>query len=214
MENKSLKIKICGMRDAENIKAVDALHPDYLGFIFYSISPRYIAPGSCLPDTKAQKVGVFVNASMEEIIKTTREHGIATIQLHGNENTWFCCDLTDLGYKVIKAFRIDENVDIEYISEYQGCCEFFLYDTKAKAVGGTGKKFDWNILTELDPLGPFFLSGGIGPDDVATIKSLNLKNLIGLDLNSRFELEPALKDVDKLYGFMQNFTSNTIQFNI
>jgi len=122
--------------------------------------------------------------------------------------------LTDLGYEVIKAFQIDENTNINNIEEYKGCCAYFLYDTKAKTVGGTGQKFDWNILSKLDSFGPFFLSGGIGPDDIETIKKLNLKNMVGLDLNSKFETEPALKNVDLLYDFMQKFNQTNIQFSI
>jgi phosphoribosylanthranilate isomerase len=214
MECTDLKIKVCGMRDPENIKAVDALHPDYMGFIFYPPSPRYIAPGTLLPDTKAHRVGVFVNASMEEIIKTTREHGIPTVQLHGNESPDFCQELTNMGYEVFKAFRVDENTQTIEIEPYALACAYLLYDTKAQAAGGTGQKFDWSVLNHLDPLGPFILSGGIGPDDAEIIHNLNLKNIKGIDLNSRFELEPALKNVDLLFNFIQKFKKQNLQFNI
>ena len=214
MDTTKLKIKVCGMRDAENIKAVDELHPDFMGFIFYPASSRFIAPGTVLPDTKARRVAVFVNASMDEIIKTTREHGIPAVQLHGNETPLFCAELTDLGYQVIKAFRIDESTDVNEIEPYKGLCAYLLYDTKAKAIGGTGMKFDWGILSKLDDFGPFLLSGGIGPDDFDTIKQLNLTNMVGIDLNSKFETGPALKNVDLLFNFIQKFKQTNLLFSI
>lgn len=201
---KRLKIKICGMRNAENITAIDALNPDYLGFIFYPESPRNITNDIILPKTHAQKVGVFVNEMVSNIIAKTTKFNIKTIQLHGNESPQTCQFLSNLGYDVIKAFRIDHKTKQDIFDAYKGKCKLFLLDTKAKIPGGTGQKFDWQILNKLDIPGSFLLSGGITPNDAATIKNLKLKNLIGIDINSKFEIQPGLKNIDLVNSFITN----------
>lgn len=190
------------MRNTENINSVDALNPDYLGFIFYPKSPRFITEDIELPDTKAKKVGVFVDEIISNILSLGVKYGLQTIQLHGNESVQTCHLLSNLGYEVIKAFRIDQNTSAEEILEYKGSCKYFLFDTKAEKPGGTGEKFNWQKLNEIDGIGSYFLSGGIGQNDVETIKKLNLKNLVGIDINSRFEIEPALKDEALIRKFL------------
>lgn len=202
--NTNLKIKVCGMRDPQNIKAIDNLNPEYLGFIFYPPSPRNMDKSfGAIPDTQAKRVGVFVNECIETMIKRARNFRLTTLQLHGNESPEVCAELVSLGYEVIKSFKVDDSFNADHIENYIGVCTYFLYDTKGKRVGGTGKKFNWDKLKELAPLGKFFLSGGIGPEDAEKIMSLNLPNLVGIDINSRFEIEPGLKDEEKLKDFFK-----------
>jgi len=188
-----------------NIKEVDTLDPDYLGIIFYKESPRCMDKNpDAIPETKATKVGVFVNADIESIIKKAREFKLKTIQLHGNESPETCEDLMELGYEVFKAFKINDDTKLSEIEPYKGKCTAFLFDTKTDKPGGSGKKFNWNKLDEIADLFPFFLSGGIGIEDSESIKNLKYENLIGVDLNSRFEIEPGMKDAELLKSFISN----------
>lgn len=190
------------MRDPQNIKDANSLNPDYLGFIFYPESPRNMDKNpDAIPETKAKRVGVFVNSDVETIIKKSREFKLNTIQLHGEESPYVCSAIQELGYEVIKAFKIDDNTNIRDIEPYKNSCSAFLFDTKTPQHGGSGKKFNWKKLDELAGIGDFFLSGGIGIDDVESIKSLNYNNLIGLDLNSKFEIKPGLKNINLLKEF-------------
>lgn len=199
-----MKIKICGMRDTDNIKAIDALYPDYLGFIFYEKSPRFVSEEIELPETKAEKVGVFVNQPVSFIIHIVQKYNLLNIQLHGEESVQTCNLLSDLGYDVIKAFQIDDDTKADEIMAYKGSCKYFLFDTKTKNYGGSGKKFNWNKLNELDFMGEYFLSGGIGSHDSSEIRNLNLKNLVGIDLNSKFEIKAGLKNEPLLRDFLVN----------
>lgn len=199
----NFKIKVCGMRDPHNIKSVDELNTDYVGFIFYQASPRNMDKNfGAIPETNAKRVGVFVNESIETIIKRARNFRLNTIQLHGEESPEVCAELTELGYEVIKAFRIDDEFNSNSLESYANVCSYFLFDTKGETQGGTGRKFDWNKLKELSPYAEFFLSGGIGPEDAKEIAQMNVHNLVGIDLNSRFEIEPGLKDEQKLKEFI------------
>ena len=200
---KRLQIKICGMCNPLNIKEVDALRPDYLGIIFYKESPRCMDKNpDAIPETNATKVGVFVDKDIEYIIKKAREFKLKVIQLHGNETPETCDDLMELGYDVFKAFKISDETKVTEIYPFVGKCTAFLFDTKSDKPGGSGKKFNWEKLDEMAELFPFFLSGGIGIDDIESIKKLNYENLIGLDLNSRFESEPGMKDTELLQAFI------------
>ncbi len=196
-----LKIKICGLRDKENILKIDALSPDYLGFIFHPSSPRYIGRVS-LPDVNARKTGVFVNEPLKSMLQKAARYDLDVIQLHVEESPETCRILRDFNYKVWKVFEINGEINPEKIIPYQGLCDYFLYDTKTLGHGGSGKKFDWSVLDELSSLGPFILSGGIGPEDAERIKNLNIENLVGVDINSRFETAPAMKDIDMLDVFI------------
>ncbi len=204
----SLSIKICGMRKQQNIADVVTLQPDYLGFIFFPKSSRYVGEDwnteiiNQVPES-IKRVGVFVNENIGYILSTANKYGIKTIQLHGNETPNFCSRLQRKGYTVLKAFQVDEASTIDDILPYQGKCDFFLYDTKSKGLGGSGQKFDWKKLNELNDAGAFLLSGGITADDADEIKSLQLSNLKGVDINSKFEIEPALKDIKLLTKFIK-----------
>lgn len=191
------------MRDPHNIKAIDGFDIDYIGFIFHDKSPRNMDKNfGAIPETNAKRVGVFVDQSIEFMIKKTRNFRLSTIQLHGTESPDVCKELTNLGYEVIKAFKIDDDFNASSLEKYAGVCSYFLFDTKDETAGGTGRKFDWNKLKELAPFAEFFLSGGIGSEDANKVKELNIPNLIGIDINSRFEIEPGLKDEKKIKEFI------------
>lgn len=197
------------MQDANNIKALDALNIDYIGLIFYPPSPRNVTEENNIPETKAQKVGVFVNHPVADIVAKAEHFGFKAIQLHGNESPDTCKLLMQMGFTVLKAFRVNEQTQADEITPYQNTCTYFLYDTKSEKLGGTGQKFDWKKLNELNDLGPFIMSGGIDANDAKTINNLTLSNLKGLDLNSKFEIKPALKDIALLSGFIHNINSKT-----
>lgn len=200
-----MKIKICGMRDSQNIEQVAALQPDYLGFIFYPKSPRYAASVDktvlAALSSSIKKVGVFVNESVEQMRQTALEYGLDVLQLHGGETPLQCLQLREEGFIIFKAFSIAEESDFQILEDYDGCCDYFLFDTKTPQHGGSGQKFDWNLLDRYQGSTPFFLSGGIDLDDVEAIKNIKHPKFVALDINSRFELEPALKDVSKLEQF-------------
>ncbi|WP_036600868.1 phosphoribosylanthranilate isomerase [Olivibacter sitiensis] len=198
----TLKWKICGLKDAENIGHVLGLRPDYIGFIFYGRSPRYV--GDLSADfassiTTANKVGVFVNAEEEIIYQAIENYGLNVVQLHGNERPDLCKALRQHGVKVIKAFGISEGFDWSILEQYIGDVDYFLFDTKHIAYGGSGQVFDWSLLKEY-PFGiPYFLSGGIALDNLKDLLSkVNDKRLYAIDVNSRFEIRPGLKDVELL----------------
>lgn len=210
-----MKIKVCGMRDAENIQAVAALPIDYIGFIFYEKSPRYaVATGfNPLSDKNSMNfnglkpvatVGVFVNEKIKIILSKVIDYQLDAVQLHGNETNDFIKNLRSFLPKVLifKAIPIAEVADFEKINDYPEA-DFLLLDTKTPQHGGSGQKFDWSLLENIEFPKPFFLSGGISESDVESIKQLKINNLYGIDLNSKFEIEPALKDVEKLERFIK-----------
>lgn len=196
-----IKIKVCGMRDVNNIMQVTALEPEYMGFIFYAPSPRYVGSEfkliKKLPDcTKA--VGVFVNAGNAEILRQSGVVGFDHVQLHGNEGVDQAAELKDAGLKVIKVFSVDDAFDFNLTKPYVPVVDYFLFDTKGKLYGGNAKTFDWKVLQRYDQHVPFFLSGGISPDNVNEIIALDGMNLYSLDINSGAEESPGLKDLKKL----------------
>jgi len=197
------------MRQAQNIAALSRLKPDYMGFIFYPQSPRYVGDNwpveniRQLPDT-VEAVGVFVNENIGHIMSLCNRYGIKTVQLHGKETPRLCSQLQRKGYTVFKAFQIDEETTAEELMPYQGKCDLFLYDTKSKGLGGSGQKFNWGKLEEFNDLGPFLLSGGISIEDAEAIKELKFSMLKGVDVNSRFEVEPAIKNITLLQSFMES----------
>lgn len=189
------------MKYPDNIRAVAELNPDYMGFIFYPQSVRYIGEGLDellldLPST-VQKVGVFVNASVKDVIRLSTLHNIQTIQLHGNEPPEYCEELKLLDFTIIKAFGVHSDFDFSVLSEYQDYCDNYLFDTKTTQYGGSGKKFDWNLLKQYNNYKPVFLSGGLELSDISTIHDL-LKdvNIHALDFNSKLEVEPGMKNVE------------------
>lgn len=215
-----MTIKTCGLREPDNILALAALPIDWMGFIFYEKSPRYVGERPELADflTQARRqlrqqwVGVFVNALPDTVVQTVRDFGLDKVQLHGGESPVYCENLknvlqaADLAHvDIIRAFRVSRAFDFGITAAYQPYCSHFIFDTQAEtAYGGTGHKFDWAVLDFYAGTTPFLLSGGIGPDDGVAIKALSHPALAGLDLNSRFEVAPGVKSVEALAGFLEN----------
>lgn len=199
-------IKICGMKYPENIQAVSALKPDFMGFIFYPKSPRYAEPldiaalNALSPNIK--KMGVFVNEDLENILTIGYKYKLDGVQLHGSELVEMCRKLKSLGYMVIKAFPIAEAYNFKVTKAYEGVCDYFLFDTKTDAYGGSGVKFNWQMLKEYKGETSFLLSGGIEADDIEAIRKIDHPKLAGIDLNSKFELKPGLKNVPLLKDFI------------
>ena len=194
-------VKVCGMRDAENIREVEALGIDLIGFIFWPKSSRYVSERPAYLPTNCKRVGVFVDENIEVVKKIAQDYALDYIQLHGNETPDYCALLK--GHKLIKAFNIATAEDFEQTKPYEGLADYFLFDTKGKSVGGNGTKFDWTVLAAYNGTTPFILSGGIGPDDAARIRSFHHPQLAGIDLNSKFEDAPALKNIQKLKTFLE-----------
>lgn len=203
---KNVKLKICGMKEIENIKEISTLNPDYLGFIFWEKSKRNMTLDS-IPELHetTKKVGVFVDASIQEIATKINQYQLDIIQLHGNEPVIFCKNVKKLGVEVIKVFSIDSNFNFSVVKEYVFAVDYFLFDTKGKLPGGNGITFDWNILENYHYNIPFFLSGGIGNTEIdglkEFLKSPAAKKCYGIDVNSRFEKKPGIKNKIKLQKF-------------
>ena len=199
-------IKTCGMRDADNIRAVSELRIDWMGFIFWPPSSRYVSEKPSFLPTRQKRVGVFVDARIEEVRSKADEYALDLIQLHGSESPAFCEWLkANSRQQLIKAFNIATQEDLEQTIPYEGLVDYFLFDTKAKMVGGNGTQFDWSVLSAYQGNTPFLLSGGIGPDDAEKVRNFHHPQLAGIDLNSRFELSPALKDIEKLKQFITEY---------
>jgi len=196
-----MKIKVCGLKDPENIKAVAALSPDYMGFIFYGPSPRFVDDLSAelLNNISASiyKTGVFVNESEENINKQIDKHNFNAIQLHGDESPEFCNSFKNKVI-VLKAFGLHEDFDFEQLKAYSDSVDFFLFDTKTPIHGGSGKTFNWSVLGGYKLDVPFFLSGGISPDNIEEIKNIDHPQFYGIDLNSKFETAPGIKKIEQL----------------
>lgn len=201
-------IKVCGMREDDNIRAVENLHCiDMMGFIFYEKSPRYISELPSYLPVKANRIGVFVNADKQVVSTYAHRLGLHYIQLHGNESPEYCRSLRSTGIKIMKAFSIAHPEDLEKTSDYEEVCDLFLFDTKCDQYGGSGHQFDWNILHSYKGNVPFLLSGGIHSNSAKELKEFDHPLLRGYDLNSRFELKPALKDPEKIRIFLNELKS-------
>ncbi len=195
------------MRDPENIISVAELAPDYMGFIFYEKSPRFVCDNCFVQDLRnsknIRKTGVFVNAGKDFIQQRISSFDLQAVQLHGNESPTYCAEIKKEGLEVIKAFQVDEEFDFDVLRAYEGVCDYYLLDTRTKKYGGSGEKFNWDLLAKYDNHKPLFLSGGITVDDVQDILNLKCLNIYAVDINSRFEIEPALKDVTLIADFIQ-----------
>lgn len=197
-----MKLKVCGMRDVENIKALVELKPDFIGFIFYDKSPRYVRTDldvefiNSIP-REIKKVGVFVNATVDFILQNVRKYGLNYVQLHGNEMPDFCRNLRLKGVNIIKAFRVDNDFVFGQVNNYKPHVDFFLFDAKGDGYGGNGIAFDWSILKKYDNQKPYFLAGGISLENIDVLESI-VPQPYAMDINSKFEIEPALKDIEKL----------------
>ncbi|MEL6988504.1 MAG: phosphoribosylanthranilate isomerase [Bacteroidota bacterium] len=201
---KNLKIKVCGMRDPQNVKELSLLDIDYVGFIFHEKSKRNVNGIEVLPIETSDKkrVGVFVNKAVDFIEEKIRIHKLNAVQLHGDETPRFCKALYDEGVDVIKVFSIDDDFDFSITKEYEDVVNYFLFDTKGHARGGNGVVFDWSLLEKYEGNIPFILSGGLSLQSLEELKQLEHEMLFGIDLNSRFEIEPALKNIELLKTFI------------
>jgi len=232
-----MKLKVCGMK--LNTAEVAALQPDYLGFIFWEPSSRFFDAEIPELPSGVQKVGVFVDASIDEILAKVKKYKLQAVQLHGKEGPEFCAQLrirsnaigvrssavgvksngvsvrssaaetspAEPKLKIIKAFPIKDNFDFSLLKPYEEICDFYLFDTKGKLPGGNGYAFDWRVLKNYSSTKPYFLSGGIGLEDIVAIREFmqrpESENCYVIDVNSRFEMEPGLKAVEKLKEFRE-----------
>jgi len=208
-----MKLKICGMKYPINIKDVAALQPDYLGFIFYEKSKRNF--GGKIPEisNNIKKTGVFVNEAAEVVVEMVLKYQLSAVQLHGDESVAFCHGLRQKFYatnkvEIIKVFSVDENFDFKIVRTYENVCDYFLFDTKGKEKGGNGITFNWELLKNYSSNKPYFLSGGLGLEEVGNlkefIKSEVSRNCYALDVNSKFEIKPGLKNVEDLKLFIKD----------
>lgn len=203
-------IKVCGMREPENIRAVASLGVDMIGMIFYPKSPRYVQLRIGMEDRlPVQRVGVFVDESIAHILEIIGTFHLDFVQLHGNESPQFVTMLRDAlkesgfsGVRLMKALSVQAPDEVDRWQAYQGLVDLLLFDTPTAGYGGSGRRFNWSLLAHYQGDIPFLLSGGIGPDDVEDILSFHHPMLKGIDLNSRFESDPAVKDVALLRGFI------------
>ena len=208
-----MRVKVCGMTRLDQVTALDAMGVDFAGFIFYPKSPRYVVNhlrGDQLKKAKLRigKVGVFVHASYEEVMRQVDDYGLDMVQLHGDETPRFCEQVANY-VTVIKGFRLADNDPIDWlIKPYEEACDMFLFDTLGAGYGGTGKKFNWDILKQTSLNKLFFLSGGIDPEDAEKLKIFGgepvAKKLFSVDINSKFETSPGLKDLDKIRTMIGN----------
>lgn len=196
--------KVCGMRESGNIREVEALGIDWMGFIFWAHSARNVSLKPDYLPSRCKRVGVFVNAPISFIREKVRDFGLDILQLHGGEDEDFVRQLrSELpSLLIVKALNVAHKEDLEQSERYEGLCDFFLFDTKAEKVGGNGKSFDWDILHNYKGTTPFLLSGGIGPDDKERLRAFHHPQMAGIDLNSRFEIRPAVKDIHLLKSFL------------
>ena len=198
-----MRLKVCGMRELENISALSELDPNYIGFIFWSESSRFVDKKTPPLDKKIIKTGVFVDATFDYILTKIKDHQLDAVQLHGQESCSYCKVIKDYGLKVIKSFSIKNTFDFNTLEDYENSCDYYLFDTKGKLPGGNGFNFDWKILNEYPSQKPFFLSGGIGVDNLNEIKKLVKTKLPihAIDVNSKFETAPGNKNIELLKKF-------------
>lgn len=193
-----IKWKVCGLRD--NILEVASLKPDFVGFIFYPKSPRYVGVSFEMPDFDGliKKVGVFVNESEDFVYSTMQQCKLDYAQLHGQESPDFCEELKRKGIKIIKAFQIGERFSFKKLDPYESVTDYFLFDAKTEKYGGSGKTFDWQELKHYDLNKEYFLSGGIDLENIDEFYDIDLSKVYALDVNSKFEIKPGLKDIEML----------------
>lgn len=210
--NLNIRVKVCGMTDLSQMETLGEIGVQFAGMIFYHKSPRFVLKtlnGEMVRKAKLKvyKVGVFVNASYEEIVNQVDNFGLDMVQLHGDETPRFC-EQVSLYIQTIKAFRLSADDNIPWmIKNYKDCCDMYLFDTMGAGYGGTGKKFNWEVLNDLNIQKPFFLSGGIEPGDANAIREFSLqpvaKDLFAIDVNSGFEISPGVKDMEKVRAFFE-----------
>lgn len=206
-----IRIKVCGMRDPDSIEKLVALRPDYIGFIFFPGSRRYVGRevssiAGIIPND-IHKTGVFVNEEYSTVLEYRDIYNLDIVQLHGHESPEYCASLRSDGIPVIKAFQAHDDFTLKILESYTGACDYFLFDTANPAFGGSGMKFNWMLLERYDYEVPFFLSGGIGPEDADRILQINHPSFYAIDINSRFEISPGVKDIEKVRLFIKKIKS-------
>lgn len=193
------------MKYPDNIISVANLQPDYLGFIFYEKSARYFEGEIPEISNNIKKTGVFVNADSKEVITKIKKHQLQAIQLHGNESPEYCKKLNTENIEIIKVFSIKDNFNFDTLKPYESVCDYYLFDTKGKLPGGNGYTFNWNVLKKYSSTKSYFLSGGIGLNEIENIKSFirsdESKYCYAIDVNSKFETEPGMKNIELLKEF-------------
>ena len=204
-------VKVCGMHDPDNIRSLESLEIDYMGFIFYVRSPRYVMGDAgqinAIRRSGKKKVGVFVNEEFEKIVDTALNYQLGTVQLHGKESPELCFALRRRGYFIIKAFQIASANDFKLTGKFLDCVDYFLFDTKTDKFGGSGKLFDWSLLQNYKESVPFLLSGGLHINCLHDIKMLNHPQFAGVDINSGFEISPGVKDFEKIKTFINQLNN-------
>ena len=205
-------IKVCGMRDAQNIRDVEALGADILGFIFWPGSARYVSQKSAYLPLRAQRAGVFVNASVEEVVQKVNDYGLHYVQLHGDEDLAYVtrlykrlADETETHPRVVRAIRVESRSKVLKAMMWDGFVDGLLFEAPTTGYGGSGVSFDWSLLTSYRGSTPFFITGGLGPQSLEALLEYEHPQWIGVDLNSRFESAPAVKDVALLKPFIERF---------
>lgn len=204
-------VKVCGMRESDNIRAVENAGADWIGFIFTRRSPRFVEQIPSYLPSRAQRIGVFVDADTKDIVRTAQSFGLDYLQLHGSESAEQCRMLHSQGFRLIKVFSPNDQTSFKETEAYETSCEYFLFDTPCITHGGSGLQFDWKLLLHYNGNIPFLLSGGLGPDSLQQLAEFNHPQWAGIDLNSRFETAPAVKDTTLLKNFIQKF--KTLQHN-
>lgn len=196
-------IKVCGMKYADNIRALDQLKPDMTGFIFHPSSPRFADAVPEYMPTSSLRVGVFVNSDTDYILYKVREFGLNLVQLHGNESPEQCRAIRSKGIEIIKAFSLKTGNADTLTTPYDGLCRYYLFDTPCAAYGGSGKTFDWTLTQSYHGKTPFLLSGGIRPNSLEQISSFHHPSFAGIDINSGFETAPGMKDTEAIAEFIK-----------
>jgi phosphoribosylanthranilate isomerase len=204
-------LKVCGMQDPENLREVVQLHPNLVGYIFWEGSKRFVGhnpdPALFVVPEGTRKVGVFVNASLQEVKETVARYSLDLVQLHGEESPAYCMELQESWIEVIKVFGVDDAFDFNLLEPYLDTCSYFLFDTKVPERGGSGKTFDWSLLERYPFKKPYFLSGGIDINNVSLIFNKLPRALFAIDVNSRFETAPGYKNIDLLRDLTTRYFS-------
>jgi phosphoribosylanthranilate isomerase len=210
-----IRVKVCGLNDPSNVKAISESGADFIGFIFYPGSKRYVGdyPDKMLfanVSAGIKKTGVFVNEESKMILESAKSSELEVIQLHGDESVDYCKFLKASGLSIIKTFRVGKDFDPGITDQYSDACDYFLFDTKDEYHGGSGHKFNWRILGNYYFKKPFFLSGGIGPEDSGIAATIVNQQFYAVDVNSRFEIFPGIKDAVRVKNFINEIKRSYI----